>query len=1057
MKIRNRSARSGKMPALAWRSGSLFFRGAGWGVVLFFSAWATPGFGVDLVGDAKGPAKIFVEADETTDAPTSLAATSTPKPKPQTAPKAPGIFALALDDLVEHIERMTGVRLEVVRTSDPQLVVGPSLVLGALAKRLGCDVPPTPWKEGYRILAQGERVLIAGESPRGTSHGIYAFLRTLGCDWVMPGKLGEIIPEKKVLAVPDMDQSHAPDFPMRNFWYRGESFIVTKEERAEYAQWVRRQGLGKAEAFADNQEGHYWDTLISQNKKAFEADPKMLALVRLPDGTLVRQGPQVETANPKVIVLFAEALRKIFQTKRWPNDKAVTLAIGPADGDGFSVSPESLALDAHPQMCEPMMGGRDVTDLVVKLANDILDQAGQEFPRLTLGYYIYSVHSGFPSRYRPSPRIFPVFAPIGYSRLHSTTDPHSKSRAYYRHLVEQWAALSKAQGNQLQVYEYNWNLADNMLPFTRVKMMGEDIPFYHQRNFVGFTLESTKAWAINGPHDYLAARLVWDSSQDWKVLLKEYCLKTFGAAAPGMERYYLRLAETQSRAGQEAGSYYSAPLVFAEAEIRAAQGDLDDALSRNLSPEERLRTEAAALPLETLREYLAWHRAMNAFEFSKAQGALDAILAGWQKQYDRNTQFVARETPRYLNGLLRPSTAAALKYASAPYEIVWKFPDVLPTALDPSGGGEGDASSASDARRTKGASSPPRASAETARRYSEAPYRVVWKFPDALPTAFDPSGLGEFMNLASAEIQDRDWVRTSISTDDWASQGLGAYRDGAVWYRARFELPELPNEGEKSALGLFLGGFDGEVRVWVNGKRVERRGGPAVFDLTGAVHREGENLIALQVLRRASPNGGRRGGVFQPCFVFAGPKAPLEDKSPDPVTLSAPLSSSVSAPAKNEFDLAAPQLDESGWIRTRTRSSTWDAQGLGFYREGTVWYRVRFELTKEAAGKPLGLFLGGFEDEARVWVNGKSLGSSGVKFAQPAVFDLTDAVRGAEENVIAIQIVRNSRLNEIFIGGIFRPCFVFSGPRVAPAEKKGEPEYRILPGGEKERLAPPKG
>jgi len=1001
---------------------------------------------VDLVKDARALAKLFVEADDVAGAPGKVV----PKPNQirKAAPGTPGMVALAVEDLNDHVEQMSGVRLEVVKTSDPQQVTGPGIVIGALAKKLGCDVPATKWKEGYHILSNDDRVLIAGESPRGISHGIYALLRIMGCDWVMPGKLGEIIPKKKTLSVPAMDLHGAPDFGVRNFWYRGESFIVTKEEKEDYAQWTRRQRLGKSEVFADDKEGHYWDTFIWENRKEFDADPMMLALVRLADGALVRRGPQIETTNPKVIQLMAAGFRKTFQTKGWPNDKAVTLAIGPADGDGFSISPESLALGSSQR--EPMMGGRDVTDLVVKLANDVLDQVGKEFPNLSFGYYVYSVHSGFPSRYMPNPRIVPVFAPISYSRLHSTEDPHSKSRAYYRQIVKQWSALSKAQGNQLQVYEYNWNLADNMLPFTRLKMLGEDIPFYHRMNFVGLTLESTKAWAINGPHDYAAAQLAWNSSLDWRSLLKEYCLKTFGAAAPMMERYYLRLSEVQSRAGQEAGSYYSAPLVFDDAYIATAQKDLDTALSQALNPDERLRTEAAALPLETLRYYLAWRRAMGGFEFGKANEALDAIIAGWQKQLDRNSQFVAREVPRYVKSFLRDSTVAALKYSTAPYEIIWKFPDALSTALDPSGDGKTGNIAFSD---MKDAEHLPRASAEEANRYSSSPYHVVWKFPDALPTAFDPTIQGEKMGLAAPSINDQGWLKTLTSPGGWGPQGLGSYREGAVWYRVRFELPK---EDRKQPIGLFLGGFDDEARVWVNGKAVGssaiKRPRPSVFNLTGAIREEGENVVAIQIVRHSKSNHRFAGGMFGPCFIFAGPQVKLAEKSEDSVQRPAPAPSIVPESTGSEISMASPELDDSGWMKTRTWSSTWDAQGLGFYREGTVWYRVRFELPEGTAKKPIGLFLGGFDDEARVWVNGKAVGSSGFKFSSPAVFDLTGAISNPGKNVVAIQIVRNSRLNEIFTGGIFQPCFVFSGPQVAPAEKKGDPEFRVLPGGEQERV-----
>src|SRR5690606_28391397 len=145
------------------------------------------------------------------------------------------------------------------------------------------------------------------------------------------------------------------------------------------------------------------------------------------------------------------------------------------------------------------------------------------------------------------------------------------------------------------------------------------------------------------------------------------------------------------------------------------------------------------------------------------------------------------------------------------------------------------------------------------------------------------------------------------------------------------------------------------------------------------------------------------------------------------------------------MNFPATETNDEHWIKTRTFGSTWDAQGRGFFRDGAVWYRVKFTLPKNAANDGVGLYLGGFDDEAHIWLNDKPLGNSGRKFSRPAVFDLTDAVKRDGENVLAIKIVRISNLNENLTGGLMRPSFVFTGPRVVASTKPGDPEYRVLP------------
>lgn len=125
----------------------------------------------------------------------------------------------------------------------------------------------------------------------------------------------------------------------------------------------------------------------------------------------------------------------------------------------------------------------------------------------------------------------------------------------------------------------------------------------------------------------------------------------------------------------------------------------------------------------------------------------------------------------------------------------------------------------------------------------------------------------------------------------------------------------------------------------------------------------------------------------------------------------------------------SPALQEASLVKIRTYTSTWDAQGLAGVRTGAVCYRHHFQVAAADKGKPIGLFLGGFEDEARVWINGKLIGTSGQRFSMPAEFDLTAGIDYTGDNVLAIEVVRNSAANEIGLGGLLRPSFLFTGPR----------------------------
>ena len=137
-------------------------------------------------------------------------------------------------------------------------------------------------------------------------------------------------------------------------------------------------------------------------------------------------------------------------------------------------------------------------------------------------------------------------------------------------------------------------------------------------------------------------------------------------------------------------------------------------------------------------------------------------------------------------------------------------------------------------------------------------------------------------------------------------------------------------------------------------------------------------------------------------------------------------------------------INDTHYFTTQTFGSTWDAQGLAGYRQGAVWYRIPVTLPPGKAN--YGLFIGGVDNQVRVWCNGRFVGYGRGGLTTPHVFDLTDAVEPGQENLLAFQVIRVGNY-ELGTGGIMLPCFVFKGPRVERPIDENERPFRILPGG----------
>ncbi len=583
----------------------------------------------------------------------------------------------AAEELNDHLGKMSGATLEVVRTADPRAVKGPAVVLGDLATRMGAaPTAATPSREGFRLLTDGDRLLVGGESDDAVLFGVYAVLEMLGVDWVMPGEIGEVIPRRTTVVLPRLDESHKPDFSMRRLWYRGGADIVSKEDRARMDIWLRRQRAGSFQPVVAQTAGHYWPAFIKRHKAAFDADPGLYALRRDAEGRLIRRGPQIETTDPRIAAMMAQDIRDTFAAKGWPKDKAVGFPIGPADTAGYSLSPESLA--AGSGIIDPLTGEPDQTDLLVKLGNDILSALGAEYPNVHVGFYSYAAHQGYPARYTPDPRVGVIFAPISYSRYHALTDPTSRSQPRYRAVFDQWAALSRRQGNPMLYRGYNWNLAENMLPYSKLRIWGEELPYYRDAGVQGLNVEATKAWGVNGPSDWLFMKLAWNASQDWRELLADYCAKAFGDGAEPMRRYLLRLTETQAAADQEAGSYHAIPLIFDQAFVDAARADIAEAGRLAKLPAEKERIGYFRTAVDLLDLYLAYNDAAGQFDFPTALDRYKAMHATWQAAYDRNPDIVAREAPAYLERFIGPFIGQA-----SALTVLQPLPEQMKTAFGP--------------------------------------------------------------------------------------------------------------------------------------------------------------------------------------------------------------------------------------------------------------------------------------------------------------------------------------------------------------------------------------
>ena len=752
--------------------------------------------------------------------------TSAPEPKPFDIgnrremtydSQLPMMLAFAMDDLRDCVRRMSGAELEFRRVDSPDAIRYPAIVIGELAQKAGGITPPQNLtNEGFTLKVTPQAIYISGASYAGDAFGVYELLERLGCAWVMPGAEGEVLPPLQAkLSIANVETTQVPSFEIRSPGYTG---TITDRERSALRQWQMRNKLQMFRNVHPLQMrgGHTWGGIINRYKEEFDKDPEMLALRRLADGTLERRGPQLETTNPKVIDLMERHIREMFAQNNWPKDKLVNISVGPDDGGGKSESPETMAVSSG--RIDPVSGAWDFTDVQVLFCNQLLERLEQDFPNLYLSFYLYSSYADYPVRYKPHPKISITIADINYSRMHGNVEGTSRSRVYLMDILSKWGNLSREQGNPITFRGYNWNLADNIMPMTKIKIWGEDFPFYHQMGVIGVYNENSKSWSVNGAGDYMEARLLWNVERPWREEFSTYCKKAFAEGAPLMERYYLNLAERQSTGGVEAGSYWAFPLIF-DGEFVAEQWKLlnqaADAVKSQADAAERVRI--ASIPMETWNRFTAMRNAYLGFDFTKAVAEFEGMQNYLNKEIEKNGIAVCRYgAERYLDRFYKEYLDKGKECSTGSNRIVFQVPDILPTMIDP----------------------------------------------------FDN---GESFGFYRADLKDQDFVRLKTISSTWDAQGLDGLRRGSVWYRIHFTLPEDVKDRE---IGFFLGGGDSEFHVWLNGRKLSVARGslrPFVFSLNPSVKKEGENVLVVKVYRKSHSELGIGGLVF-PSFIFSSDK-----------------------------------------------------------------------------------------------------------------------------------------------------------------------------------------
>jgi len=313
--------------------------------------------------------------------------------------------------------------------------------------------------------------------------------------------------------------------------------------------------------------GHCAHNVVARFRKEFDEHPEMRALIKDENENLIRTGTGPETpegqplkpgskswgmwgqlcvSNPETVKLVT----RWAQERLDQNPTADMIGAGPDDGGEWCLCPECAKLG-------------DCGNQSFYLANEVAKAVQKSHPGKLVGLLAYNWHCDPPD--------FPL-EPNVYVEL--TTALLINTKYGFERLAELWPTKVKYFGLYDYWAVYDWT-RDN-LPSGRIgstRYVAENVAGFVRSGVACMRAENGNSWGPQGIGQYLAARVLWNSSAHIEALKKEFYGKAFGPASQAMKSYYERI--DMGNKPLVGASFYRACLDDLDAAEKAAAGRPD--------------------------------------------------------------------------------------------------------------------------------------------------------------------------------------------------------------------------------------------------------------------------------------------------------------------------------------------------------------------------------------------------------------------------------------------------------------------------------------------------
>lgn len=520
----------------------------------------------------------------------------------------------AAEELQRWLKESSGAELP-IRT-DADSMVQEAILLGR-NRQVEQLHPAIDWsalgEEGYAMVTQGRRLILAGVGERATLYAVYDFLdQFLGCRWYTPEVCH--IPKTKRIKVQPPHQIKKPALDYR---------VVGWPSVAD-GDWAARNHLnhgaplqakhGGGLMFAGG--GHSFYTLLPPDRY-FNEHPEYYAEI---SGRRSAQKTQPCLTNPDVIRIVTQSVRQALLQ----NPAIKNYWIGQEDWGGWCECVNCQAITEREG---------SVAGLLIHFINQVAGQIEAEFPDVCINTLAYQHTRKPPRSLACRHNVIVHLCPIECCFSHPM-EICAINQDFDRDLAN-WSRLA----GKLYIFDYTANFDHYIMPHPNLRVLQKNVRYYIRNGAKGI-FESglgSKGSEWGELRSYLLARLLWSPDCDIQAEMDGFLSACYGRAAAPLAKYIALIHDTVEKENIHCSITASPMSAYLRPEIiRRAKSLFDQAEQAADNETVMQRVQVARLPIQHVE--LEWSKPLYRYQngFYQAQRVSGALQLA--EQFNRIAQ-----------------------------------------------------------------------------------------------------------------------------------------------------------------------------------------------------------------------------------------------------------------------------------------------------------------------------------------------------------------------------------------------------------------------------------